>query len=207
MLHSVCSAGFHLHVWTKSTCGLCSLATLGSWLNLIFITSRMPFKQHFSFESYSSTLTTPVLLLDPALMLHAERYKYVHRFTSLIRNHPQLPPLIEQTNLSLQPECSHNLPLYYMFFDKYDAVMKMQYMFYSPALCVWPPSPQLLLYCTNSPNTSYAMSRLVNFKLPLRKPFFFSQNVSLICRIHSTQLGSSHSGLLELEPIRGALQD
>lgn len=86
--------------------------------------------------------------------------------------------LLKQTNLSLQPECSHNLPLHYKFLDKYDAVMKMQYMlFYSPALCVSPPSPQLLLYC-NSPNTSYAMSRLVNFKLPLLKPFFHRMSVS-----------------------------
>lgn len=47
----------------------------------------------------------------------------------------------------------------------------MQYvLFYNPDFChdfVKLLSPHLLLYCTNSPNISYAMSRLLTFKLPL----------------------------------------
>lgn len=82
--------------------------------------------------------------------------------------------------------------------------MEMQYiLFYNPAFvtlfffCLTFLSSLAAIYCTNSPNISYAMSRLLNFKLPLLN--IVSQNVSpVICRIHSVQLGSSHRSLLEL---------
>lgn len=54
------------------------------------------------------------------------------------------------------------------FYSKEDAVMKMQYMlFYNHILShflSWLFSPHSLLYCTNSPNISYAMSRLLTLQ-------------------------------------------
>lgn len=70
--------------------------------------------------------------------------------------------------LNRETECTHNFS-HHMLLQ--NAVMEMQYMLiYNPVfvtLFVWLFSPHSLLYCTNSPNISNAMNRLLTFKLPV----------------------------------------
>lgn len=94
----------------------------------------------------------------------------------------------------------HHITCYY---SKDDAVMKMQYiLFYKPDFChafrLDFFSPHSLLRCTNSPNISYAMSRLLTFKLPLLTYDIWSQNVRTTRGLHSTQLSFSPCRFLGL---------
>lgn len=93
----------------------------------------------------------------------------------------------------------HHITCYY---SKYDAVMKMQYiLFYKPDFChAFCLDFSLLTRCycwTNSPNISYAMSRLLTFKLPLLT-YIWSQNVRTTRGLHSTQLSFSPCRFLGL---------
>lgn len=78
--------------------------------------------------------------------------------------------------------------------------MKMQYMlFYNPvfffchAFCLTFSSPHSLLYCTNSPNISYAMSRLLTFQAASTYSLIISSHRMSVPRAEliRTQLGSS----------------
>lgn len=67
--------------------------------------------------------------------------------------------------------------------------------------------PHSLLYQTNPPNTLNAMSRLLNFKLPLHT-YCILQNISPMCRIHSMLITSSSCSFLGLGcPFGSTLED